>query len=330
MEFLFSHGRTAFKYGLIYLGLKKDEKIMLPEYICDILLDPLKDLGIKPIFYEINDDFTTNWKSLRKKYQSSVKAIVVINYFGFEEEKKKFSVFCKKKNLFLIEDDCHSLKINNKKLGNYSDFIFYSIRKLLTKTYSGGVLKINFKKSNNIKLYQNLSKYHVNIKTILNNFLENNFLTFKRFLKNKFFKMPNYIKLNSIKNEKINQDFLIDDLSKSIFLKKKFNDIQKKRYENYITWKKLCKKNKSIEIIKRNFNKNNIPWVFPVYIKDFKVRKKIFNFGWQNGYSITSWPSLPKNLLNKRNKKIWNKLVCFNTDRAPNIKSKNFNIIFKK
>ena len=142
--------------------------------------------------------------------------------------------------------------------------------------------------------------------------------------------MPNYIKLNSIKNEKINQDFLIDDLSKSIFLKKKFNDIQKKRYENYITWKKLCKKNKSIEIIKRNFNKNNIPWVFPVYIKDFKVRKKIFNFGWQNGYSITSWPSLPKNLLNKRNKKIWNKLVCFNTDRAPNIKSKNFNIIFKK
>ena len=89
MDFLFSHGRTAFKYGLIYLGLKKNDKIMLPEYICDILLDPLNDLGIIPIFYEINDDFTTNWKSL-KKCQKSVKAIVVINYFGFEEEKKIF------------------------------------------------------------------------------------------------------------------------------------------------------------------------------------------------------------------------------------------------
>ena len=39
---------------------------MLPEYICDVLLDPLEDLGIKPIFYQINTDFTTNWSSLKK------------------------------------------------------------------------------------------------------------------------------------------------------------------------------------------------------------------------------------------------------------------------
>ena len=90
MNFLFSHGRTAFKYGLIHLGLKKKDKIMLPEYICDILLDPLKDLGIKPIFYQINDDFTVNWKSLKKKHQKSVKALLIINYFGFKEKKKKF------------------------------------------------------------------------------------------------------------------------------------------------------------------------------------------------------------------------------------------------
>tara|TARA_B100001057_G_scaffold492376_1_gene584657 strand:- start:201 stop:1190 length:990 start_codon:yes stop_codon:yes gene_type:complete len=329
MNFLFSHGRTAFKYGLIYLGIKKNDKIMLPEYICDVLLDPLKDLGIKPIFYEINKNFTTNWKNLTKKYQNSVKAIVVINYFGFEEEKKKFSVFCKKKNLFLIEDDCHSLKNSRKKFRNYSDVEFYSIRKLLTKTYSGGVLKINNKKNITLKSYFKLNKYKANTKIILNNFLENNFLAFKRFLKKKFFKMPNYTKLNYIKNEKINEDLLIDDLSKSIFLNKKFNEIKKIRYKNYIIWKKLCKKNKSIEIIKRNLNKNNIPWLFPVYVKDSKIRKKIFNFGWENGYSIISWPSLPNNLINKRNRKIWNKLVCFNTDRAPNNKNINFdNLIF--
>lgn len=100
MDLFFSHGRIAFKYGLMQLGLTKNDKIMLPEYICDILLDPLKDLGIKPIFYEINKDFTTNWKSLKKKYVNSVKAIVVINYFGFEEEKKPFNYFCKKKRFF--------------------------------------------------------------------------------------------------------------------------------------------------------------------------------------------------------------------------------------
>ncbi len=324
MNYLFSHGRTAFKYGLIYLGLKKNDRIMLPEYICDILLDPLKDLGIKPIFYKINENFTTNWKSLKKKYQNSVKAIVVINYFGFEEEKKKFSVFCKNKNLFLIEDDCHSFKINRKKMNDYSDVEFYSIRKLLTKVYSGGVLKINNQKNIPFKSHLKLSKYKANAKIILNNFLENNFLLFKRYIKKKFLKMPNYTKLNSIKNEKVNEDLLIDDFSKKIFLKKKINEIKKIRYKNYTLWKKLCKKNKSVEIIKRNLNKSNIPWVFPVYVKDLEIRKKIFNFGWQNGYSIISWPSLPNNLLNKRNKRIWNKLVCFNTDRAPNNENINF------
>ena len=73
MNFLFSHGRTAFKYGLIYLGLKKNDKIMLPEYLCDILLDPLEDLGIKPVFYQVNEDFTADWKSIKNKYQKSGK-----------------------------------------------------------------------------------------------------------------------------------------------------------------------------------------------------------------------------------------------------------------
>ena len=222
MNFLFSHGRTAFKYGLIYLGLKKNDKIMLPEYICDILLDPLKDLGIHPIFYEINDDFTVNWKSLKKKNRKSVKALVVINYFGFEEEKKKLSIFCKKKKLFLIEDNCHSLKKYNKKINNYSDIVFSSIHKVVKKTYSGGLLSINRKEKNKDLPLLKLKEYNVSLKQIINNFLENNFLIFKRFLKYKFLSMPNFSKLNSIRNEKITKDFLIDELSKSILKKKKF------------------------------------------------------------------------------------------------------------
>tara|TARA_Y100000992_G_scaffold28697_1_gene16035 strand:- start:76 stop:1062 length:987 start_codon:yes stop_codon:yes gene_type:complete len=327
MNLLFSHGRTAFKYGLIYLGLKKNDKIMLPEYICDVLLDPLEDLGIKPIFYQINTDFTTNWSSLKKKYHRSVKAIVVVNYFGFEEEKRKFSSFCKKRKIFLIEDNCHSLKILEKKNLYYSDIVFYSIRKVLKKTYSGGVLKINIKQNNNFKTYYKLKKYNIDFKLFINNFLENNFLLLKRFLKYKFLKMPDYSRLNSIKSEKIKKDLKIDNFSKKIFEKKKFNQIKKLRYKNYSLWKKLCKKNKFMELINRKINKSNIPWVFPVYVKNEKLRKKLFKYGWKNGYSITSWPSLPVNLINKRNKKIWNKLVCFNTDRAPSYNDKNFNNI---
>ena len=324
MDFFFSHGRIAFKYGLIQLGFSKNDKIMLPEYICDILLDPLKDLGIKPIFYEINKDFTTNWKSLKKKYVNSVKAIVVVNYFGFEEENFFFHQFCKKKKIFLIEDSCHSLKTKLKKKNNSSDFIFFSIQKLVKRTYSGGILRINKNFSNSFSPKNKLKKYNISLKMFLNNFLENNFLKSKRFLKYKFLKMPNFLKLNSIKNERITEDCIIDDYSKSIFEKTNLKKIKQKRLDNYFIWEKLCKKNKSIEIIKRKFNKDNIPWVYPAYVNDPKIRKKLFQYGWKNGYSIISWPTLPTQLVNSRNKNIWKKLVCFNTDRAPYNKSIDF------
>lgn len=327
MNFFFSHGRTAFKYGLKSLNLKKNDSVMLPEYICDVLLDPLKDLGIKPIFYEINNDFTTNWQSLKKRYKKSVKALVIINYFGFEEQKKAFNLFCKQKKIFLIEDNCHSLNIDKNKIDNQVDITFYSIRKILKDTYCGGLLKIKKVQNESIFVNSNLKKNNVSIKMIVNNILENKFLKFKRFLKYIFFKMPKYSVINFIQNDKINEDFLIDDHSKLIFEKTKFTQTRNFRYRNYLIWQKLCKNNKYFEGIERKINKQNIPWVYPVYVNDIKVRNAIFKFGWKNGYTITSWPSLPKNLINKKNKRIWNKLICFNTDRAPVLNNLEFNNI---
>jgi len=329
MKFFFSHGRTAFKYGLIYLDIKKNDKIMLPEYICDVLLDPLNDLGIKPLFYKINKDFTINWKSLKKKYNNSVKSLVVINYFGFEEDKKKIKLFCKKKKLFLIEDDCHSLNVNKNKINQNADIVFSSFRKILKKTYYGGILTI----SNNIdKQFFNkykLKKKDINLKMIINNFLENNFLIFKRYLKSIIYKMPNYNTLNAIKNEKILKDCIVDDFSKLIYSKENFSKIKNIRLKNYRTWDNFCKKSKYFETIGRKLNKDKIPWLYPVYINNTKIRNKLFEFGWKNGYSVTSWPSLPKSQINKRNKKKWNNLVCFNTDRSINISGIEINSLLQ-
>ena len=74
--------------------------------------------------------------------------------------------------------------------------------------------------------------------------------------------------------------------------------------------------------IKRKLKRNIIPWLYPVYIKNKKLRNQILFFGWKNGYSITTWPSLPKNLINENNRKIWSELICFNTDNAPQNKNK--------
>ena len=323
MNFYYSHGRTAFKYGLISLGLKKNDQILMPEYLCDVLLDPLRDLGIKANFYEINSDFTTNWNCLNKKKNKKIKALLFINYFGFEENKIRFKNFCKKRKIYLIEDNCHSLKLNNKYEKSTSDFIFYATRKIVKNTYSGGILNINKKNNNNIFLQQKQKAYKINLFIKLNFIFENNFLIIKRFLKYILFKRPMFEKIGCIKNYRVVDDYLIDKYSKKILLKSNLQAIKSTRLKNLMLWKKICLRNKLIMPIKRKLKKNTIPWLYPVYVKDQILRKKIFLYGWKNGYSIISWPSLPKKLINRRNRKIWSKLVCFETDRAPRDLKKN-------
>jgi len=51
----FTHCRTALKYGLIHLGFKPGDKILLPDYVCDVLLQPLKQLQLLPCYYSIKD-----------------------------------------------------------------------------------------------------------------------------------------------------------------------------------------------------------------------------------------------------------------------------------
>ena len=320
MNFYYSHGRTAFKYGLKYLDLKKNDKILIPEYVCDILLDPLYDLKIKPVFYKITENFICDFESIKKKWNKSVKALLLINYFGFEEDKKKYLNFCKKKNIFLIEDSCHSFNLNFRKKHKSSDIIFYSPKKIIPELYSGGLLKIKKKNKNNVILKKKLIFYKVSFYQLINTFLEKNFLSIKKLLKYFFFRMPTFSKINSIKNERVINDLSMDIISHDKLKKINLKKISKQRQRNYDLWKKFCKEKNFIIPIERKLDKNTIPWLMPAYITNSIDRKKIFNYGWKNGYSITSWPKLPNQNINKQTRKIWNSLVCFNTDRAPSKK----------
>lgn len=319
MKFFYSHGRTAFKYGLKYLKLKKNDSILIPEYICDVVLEPLKYLKIKPIFYEIDKNFKCNLENIKKKFDTSTKALLIVNYFGFEEDKKKYLNFCKNKSIFLIEDSCHSLNIKLTDSTKISDFIFYSPKKILPEIYSGGILKINRNDNKNSIMITNkkLGHYKIDFYQIINSFLERKFLSLKRYCKYFFFKKPTYDKFNSIKNIRLSKDLLIDQNSKEFLNKIDLKKVHRLRMKNYNLWKKFCLKNGSIFPINRQIKTDTIPWLLPAFIKNTKLRKKLFNFGWRNGYVITSWPTLPKNVINKKIKKKWNNLICFNTDRAP-------------
>ena len=49
----FLNGRSALMAGLMLLKLQKNDEVLIPQFICDSVLYPFKDLKIKTTFYKI-------------------------------------------------------------------------------------------------------------------------------------------------------------------------------------------------------------------------------------------------------------------------------------
>ena len=91
-------------------------------------------------------------------------------------------------------------------------------------------------------------------------------------LKSKLFIEPKLDKINFIKNIKLKGDFIIDKDSKKTLNSMNLNNLKKQRLNNFYHWQNVFKKSKNAQLIKRKLNKNSIPWVFPVYINNPKLK----------------------------------------------------------
>ena len=63
------NGRTALKRLALELNLKSGYKILIPGLICSSAIEELIDLGLKPIFYDIDIDLKINWNYIIKHMQ---------------------------------------------------------------------------------------------------------------------------------------------------------------------------------------------------------------------------------------------------------------------
>ena len=116
--------------ALRYAGVKRDDFVMLPNFICRDLLASVAELGAKTIFYEVDRSLKPSSLDTIK----SVKAIVAVNYFGFAQDLEIFRDFAKKTGAVIIEDNAHgylSRDENNQLLGSREKFGITSFRKTL-------------------------------------------------------------------------------------------------------------------------------------------------------------------------------------------------------
>ena len=181
----FAQGRTAFYYGLIKLKIKKENKILIPNYICKSLLTSIIKLNINYSFYNIDDNFTFNLSEIKKKALAN-DYLLIIHYFGQPQNVNHILNFCKKNSMKLIEDNAHgySGKFRGKLLGTFGEIGFSSPRKILNID-TGGVL---YYKKNIIS--SRLGKYYLSNLLILKNILKK--IPFYNYFKNRFYNQSNF------------------------------------------------------------------------------------------------------------------------------------------
>jgi hypothetical protein len=316
---MFAQGRTAFYYGLKKLQLKKN-KIFIPNYICKSLLVPILKSKICYKFYNINDSFEINLKTIEKQISKN-DYLLIVHYFGQPQNFDLVLNFCNKYKIRLIEDNAHghSGKFKGKDLGTFGEMSFSSPRKILNSS-TGGVLI--YKKK---KISSNLKKNYLLNFIFLKNFFKKFIIC--TYLKNRFYNQSSFY-FNRIK--KLESYFLNYSADANSVTEIKNTDWQRIRNTRIKRWIKVVKffKKKRCKPVWTSPSVDTCPWLVPFYVKNKVYRDKIIKWGVNHGIKIITWPNLPE-FNSKKDYTIcrlrWEKLFCVELDDSIDNFFLNFN-----
>lgn len=165
---LYSSGSSALFNILHALNLNASDEVLIPNYICENVLQSVVVAGAKPVLY---DNAATNWVSgneeISKRVTRRTKAIIINHTFGIYNEAIKN---IKSKGIFIIEDCCHLLTSPSTDFPilKYSDAGFFSFNatKLLATGEGGAVATKNkgfFNELEKIKIDESMSDLSASI-----------------------------------------------------------------------------------------------------------------------------------------------------------------------
>ena len=141
------------------LSFDKNAKfvVFLPALICSNVPDTLRQLGCKLVYYDCSESSLNAGEKILSqslfdgKYSKLQKILILVNYFGFNHNLTiDFINKIKDRNIFIIEDSCHSGFSMPRKLA--VDARIFSFRKLLPCSDGGALYLKKNKDIQNLKL----------------------------------------------------------------------------------------------------------------------------------------------------------------------------------
>ncbi|MFG1691099.1 DegT/DnrJ/EryC1/StrS family aminotransferase [Gemmatimonadota bacterium] len=313
-ELAFSHARTALKYGLRHLGVAAGEEILIPDYICDVALHPLRQLGVRPRFYPLQSDLTPIWSSFPTQLTLSTRIVLVVHYFGQPQDIPRFQGICRENGLHLVEDNAHGYgaQLDGKPLGHFGDVGISSPRKS-HPIPSGGLLHIKS------------GRYAVNdlrlpdfpVSPLLWRLRRATADVVRRWgwLYRRVRKQPAYWSTSAFQEGTV-QDYYMDRYSRHRLQQYQSEQVRMHRQTIYRVWEDFVKKNTRLSSVFPRLGPGASPLVFPAYTSGAEESRSWYDWGWRNGIDVRSWPTLPEEILHSREDVVqrWQRLICFPID----------------
>ena len=145
-----SNGSVALEIALKSLGLKKNDEIIVTPRSFIISASCVLNLGLKPIFSDVDDNGNLSINGIKKVYKENVKAIIVVHLNGLSCDLDPILSFVKKNKIYLIEDcsQAHGAVYKNKKVGSFGHIATWSFcqDKIISTGGEGGMISTNNKR----------------------------------------------------------------------------------------------------------------------------------------------------------------------------------------
>ena len=314
---LVANARTALKIALHQMGMQSGDKILIPDFICDVVLHPILQAGLIPVYFPVNQDLAPDWLTLESIADRYVcKAVIMVHYFGQPQNIEQFHAFCSRHKLLLVEDNAHGYggHIAGRPLGSFGDIGISSPRKILG-TPSGGVL--HSASASSSELVQSMGHFPAYRPTSVLKAVLHSMPRVRRFVKcwldrNKNWDNPRLCQ------EAVQPDYGIDGFSRWRIASADWQAIAALRRKNWSAWEGFAR-GKGLRPVFSEVHPESCPWAMPAYASDLIERNSWLAWGARNGVSLFPWPSLPEDVILLEGDALarWSTLVCFPLDLTP-------------
>jgi dTDP-4-amino-4,6-dideoxygalactose transaminase len=143
LQFLTS-GRMGIANALRSLGVQAGDRVLVPAYHCNAMIEPVVWLGAIPVFYRISSSAGVELDDIeRLLHEGGARAMLVTHYFGFPQDMQAIFDFCLDHDLPFVEDCAHAFfgEVAGKPIGSFGHYAIASPWKFFP-IYDGGCIAV--------------------------------------------------------------------------------------------------------------------------------------------------------------------------------------------